>query len=93
MVKSEVGWIFDGWWPDFVRSVSNFEVDMFIHMLFIHMLFIHMLFIHTIYSGYLFMEQAAKPIFLKNAGNYAKRCGLMRWSFFLLNEVIILSFW
>ena len=36
----------------------------------------------------------AKPtIFWKNAGNTAKRCGLMRWSFFLLNDLIILSFW
>ena len=47
--------------------------------------------IQTIHPG---TEQAARPsAFLKHAGNYAKRCGLMRSSFFLLNDAIILSFW
>ena len=37
--------------------------------------------IQAMHSGYLFMEQAEND-FLKNAGNYTKRRGLTRWSFF-----------
>ena len=55
-------------------------------------------FMQAIHAGYpcrLFIQVViAKPSFFwRNAGNTAKRCGLMRWSFFLLNDVRILSFW
>ena len=72
MVKSDLGWIVV-LWPDFVRSVNNFEVDMFIHMLFIH----------TIYSSYssrlsIHGANGEANFPFENGGNYAKRCGLMR---------------